>query len=173
MKPPVPSFDDLLSSATRSAVHLEMRDTYAVAEEVDELSLWKSGHWTLDAGRRALGGWMDLVRDTIARGVAVRRARIVSEPVTDYIRYEHALTPLNLEAGEEVRWLPRRDAAGIWLPHADFWLIDDRVVRFNHFSGDGEAVDPEMSEDPQIAATCFFAFAQVWERGIPHEKYTV
>ncbi|MFI7174638.1 DUF6879 family protein [Streptomyces spororaveus] len=169
----VPSFAELLSSATRSAVHLEMRDTYAVAEEAEELRLWRSGSWTLDDGRKALGEWLDLVAETVARGVVVRRARIVSEPVTDYIRYEHALTPLNLEAGEEVRWLPRRRAAGIWLPHADFWLIDDRVVRFNHFSGDGEAVEPEMSEDPHIAATCFFAFAQVWERGIPHGEYPV
>ncbi|MGW2941374.1 PhoX family protein, partial [Streptomyces sp. NPDC001226] len=31
--------------------------------------------------------------------VAVRRARIVSEPVTDYIRYEHASTAVNVHAG--------------------------------------------------------------------------
>lgn len=173
MRPQVLSFDALLASATRSAVHLEMRDLYAVAEEEEELRLWRSGHWTLDDGRKALGEWTDLVKATVARGVTVRRARIVSEPVTDYIRYEHALTSLNLEAGEEVRWLPRRQARGIRLPHTDFWLIDDRVVRFNHFSGDGEALEPEMSEEPQIAATCFFAFAQVWERAVPHEKYTV
>ncbi|MEV7285246.1 DUF6879 family protein [Streptomyces sp. NPDC093252] len=174
MKPPqVPSFEALLSSATSSAVHLEMRDTYAVAEEEEELRLWRSGRWSLDDGRRALAEWMSLVAATVARGVSVRRARIVSEPVTDYIRYEHALTPLNLEAGEEVRWLPRRRADGIWLPHTDFWLIDDRVVRFNHFSGDGTAVEPEVSEERQAVATCFFAFTQTWERAVPHEKYSV
>lgn len=173
MKQTVPSFDELLSSATRTAVHLEMRDAYAVAEEAGELELWQSGRWTLEDGRKALAEWMQLVASVTSRGVAVCRARIVSEPVTDYIRYEHALTPLNLEAGEEVRWLPRRQALGIALPAVDFWLIDDRTVRFNHFSGAGEAVEPEVSSDPEIAALCSRAFAAVWERGIPHEKYTV
>jgi uncharacterized protein DUF6879 len=169
----VPSFNELLSSATRTALHLEMRDAYAVTEEAEVLKLWRSGQWTLDDGRKALGEWMDLVRATTQRGVAVRRARIVSEPVTDYIRYEHAITQLNIEVGEQVRWLPRRQALGISLPAADFWLIDEQVVRFNHFSGDGEAVEPERSDDPAVVALCASAFAAVWERGIPHEKYTV
>ena len=43
----------------------------------------------------------------------MRRARVVSEPVTDYIRYEHDLTFANVAAGELVRWLPRRNAADI------------------------------------------------------------
>ncbi|MEU2111486.1 DUF6879 family protein [Streptomyces sp. NPDC019507] len=170
-KAPVPSFDELLSSATRSALHLEMRDVYAVAEEEEEMRLWRSGEWTLDDGRKALAGWMDLVESITKRGVSVRRARIVSTPVTDYVRYEHALSPLNLQAGEEVRWLPRREALGIPLPAADFWLIDERLVRFNHFSGDGQAVDPEMSEDPAVAALCASAFAAVWDRATPHGEF--
>ncbi|MFE7241703.1 DUF6879 family protein [Streptomyces sp. NPDC057582] len=169
----VPSFGELLSSATRTALHLEMRDTYAVTEEEDELKLWRSGAWTIDDGRKSLSGWMDLVASVVAKGVSVRRARIVSEPVTEYIRYENTLTLLNLEAGEDVRWLPRRQALGIALPAADFWLIDKRVVRFNHFSGDGEAVEPEMSEDPAVAALCASAFEAVWTRATPHNQYQV
>ncbi|MFX4294302.1 DUF6879 family protein [Streptomyces bohaiensis] len=169
----VPSFAELLSSAERSAVHLELRDSYAVAEESEERQLWESGMWTLTDGRRALADWMTLVRSVTERGVAVRRARVVSEPVTSYVRYEHALSPLNIEAGELVRWLPRRQALGIALPAADFWLIDGRLVRFNHFSGDGEAIEPEMSEDPAVVALCSSAFEAVWDRAVPHEKYTV
>ncbi len=173
MKPKIPHFDELLSSATQSALHLEMRDTYGVAEEEEEIRLWSSGKWTVDDGRKALGGWMDLVSGTVARGVSVRRARVVSTPVTTYIRYEHAVTPLNLEAGEDVRWLPRREALGIPLPANDFWLIDARVVRFNHFSGDGAAVEPEMSDDPAVTALCASAFAAVWERAIPHAEFRI
>lgn len=173
MQQKVPSFAELLSSATRSAVHLEMRDVYAVAEEEGEMKLWRSGAWSLDDGRKALSGWMELVASITRRGVAVRRARIVSEPVTDYIKYEHALTSLNIEAGEEVRWLPRRLALGIPLPAADFWLIDERLVRFNHFSGTGEAADPEMSDDPVVSALCASAFTSVWDRAMPHEEFKV
>ncbi|GAA2123321.1 DUF6879 family protein [Streptomyces synnematoformans] len=173
MKPKILHFDELLSSATQSALHLEMRDTYGVAEEEEEIRLWLSGKWTVDDGRKALGGWMDLVSGTVARGVSVRRARVVSTPVTTYIRYEHAHTPLNLEAGEDVRWLPCRQALGIPLPANDFWLIDTRVVRFNHFSGDGAAVEPEMSDDPAVTALCGSAFAAVWERAIPHAEFRI
>jgi hypothetical protein len=173
MKPKVPSFVELLDSAERSAVHLEMRDVYAVAEEADDVALWDSGAWTIEDGRKSLADWLELVARTVGRRVAVRRARIVSEPVTSYIRYEHALTPLNLEAGEDVRWLPRRAALGLALPANDFWLIDGRVVRFNHFSGAGEAVEPEMSEDPSVAALCSASFEAVWARGVPHAEYEV
>jgi hypothetical protein len=173
MKPKVPSFVELLDSAERSAVHLEMRDVYAVAEEADDVALWNSGAWTIEDGRRSLAAWLELVARTVSRGVAVRRARIVSEPITSYIRYEYALTPLNLEAGEDVRWLPRRHALGLAVPANDFWLIDDRVVRFNHFSGAGEAVEPEMSDDSAVVALCAAAFEAVWARGIPHAVYEV
>lgn len=44
-------------------------------------------------------GWLPLVERAVARGVKVLRARIVSEPVTDYIRFEHAITDANLRAG--------------------------------------------------------------------------
>ncbi|MFF4244272.1 DUF6879 family protein [Streptomyces sp. NPDC001822] len=172
-KAPVPSFDDLLSSATRSALHLEMRDVYAVGEEEDDMQRWRSGQWSLDDGRKVMAGWMDLVESVTKRGVSVRRARIVSVPVTEYIQYEHALTPLNILAGEDCRWLPRREALGIPLPAADFWLIDERVVRFNHFSGMGEPVDPEMSEDPAVASLCASAFAAVWGRATPHGEFQV
>jgi hypothetical protein len=173
MTPKVPSFEELLDSARVAALHLEMRDTYAVAEEAEDVALWKSGNWNLEDGRRTLADWLALVRRTVGRGVDVRRARVVSEPVTDYIRYEHALTPLNLEAGEGVRWLPRRHALGVALPANDFWLIDGTVVRFNHFTGQGEATDPEMSEDPAVARLCSTSFEEVWKRGLEHHQFAV
>ncbi|MFJ1551121.1 DUF6879 family protein [Streptomyces sp. NPDC088246] len=44
-----------------------------------------------------------------------------------------------------------------------------------HFTGSGDwATDgKERTDDPAAAALCATAFETVWERGIPHEKYTV
>jgi hypothetical protein len=40
-------------------------------------------------------------------------ARVVSEPLAPFIRYEYEITSgLNIAAGEEVRWLPRRRVLG-------------------------------------------------------------
>jgi hypothetical protein len=172
----VPDFATLLRSAQRTAVHLEMRDNYGVGDEVEEIDRFtRTGEIDLDPTASWWPEWLGLVRDTLARGVIMRRARIVSEPVTDYIRWEHAVTPLNLAAGEQIRWLPRNQASDIALPGNDFWLIDDRLVLFHFFTGDGDWAEPgfAFSEDPATVLLVSSAFESVWGRGIPHEKYTV
>jgi len=40
--------------------------------------------------------WLDLVQEVTAKGVRMRRARIVSEPPSEYIRYEHSFTFTNI-----------------------------------------------------------------------------
>ncbi|MDH6213798.1 DUF6879 family protein [Streptomyces pseudovenezuelae] len=170
----VPSFADLIDSATESAVHLEMRDSYGVATEADALERWRrTGEVDTDPDSPYWTPWTELVRRTVARGVPVRRARIVSEPVSDYIRYEHAGTVVNIAAGEQVRWLPRRHASTIALPGNDFWLIDSQLIRWNHFTGDGGSAPGEISEDPAAARLCADAFEAVWARAIPHDEYKI
>ncbi|MEU8523552.1 DUF6879 family protein [Streptomyces sp. NPDC048577] len=165
----VPDFTALLRSAERSAVHLEMRDSYMADPLFDA---WRDGR-EMELPD-AYGQWQDLVKETAARGVAVRRARVVSEPVTDYIRWEHSLTSRhNVAAGEAVRWLPRRLASDLMLPGNDLWLIDDRLVLFHWFTGDGEWAGHEVTEDPTVVKTVTAAFEAVWERAIEHEEYAV
>jgi hypothetical protein len=107
-----------------------------------------------------------------ARGVRVRRARIVSEPVHEYIKFEHEATgSLNVAAGEEVSWLPRRRASDLCLPGNDFWLFDDHTIQFHHFDGDGRVVEDELCTDPEVIAMCARSFEAVWERAIPHSDY--
>ncbi|EKX63923.1 hypothetical protein Sipo8835_36915 [Streptomyces ipomoeae] len=168
----VPDFAALLQSAEHSAVHLEMRDVYAVGNEVDAFEYFKrTGESDLDPDSPFWMGWTPLVREAVGRGVKMRRARIVSEPVTDYIRWEIALTPVNIAVGEEVRWLPRRLASDLALPGNDLWLIDNRRVLFHWFTGDGDWAGHEFNEDPAVVKMVSDAFEAVWERAIPHEKY--
>ncbi len=172
----VPDFPTLLRAAQKTAVHLEMRDSYAVGTEADAFRAWQAGVRLNPADRASWWRpWLDLITETVSRGVVMRRARIVSEPVTEYIRYEHSGTFTNIAAGEQIRWLPRRQALDIALPGADFWLFDDRLIRFNIFTGDGDWAEPafELSDDPATAKLCGTAFDAVWERAVPHEKYRV
>lgn len=109
-----PTIADLITGSTRTAVHLEMRDHYGVTAEADDFRAWlETGRLDTDPASPDWAPWVNLVRQAVAGGVTVRRARIVSELVTDYIRYEHASPAVNLHAGEEVRWLPRRHASDI------------------------------------------------------------
>ncbi|MCX4676560.1 MULTISPECIES: DUF6879 family protein [unclassified Streptomyces] len=167
-------FSDLIRSVRKSAVHLEMRDGYGVENEAEGFAAWKQGH-RLDPGHRASWWrpWLDLVQEVTAKGVVIRRARVVSEPVSDYIAYEHSGTFTNVAAGEQIRWLSRRNASDLALPGNDYWLFDGRLVQFNIFDGDGRWVHTDQTDDPDVAERCTSAFESVWERAVPHDKYTV
>ncbi|MFD7338753.1 DUF6879 family protein [Streptomyces violascens] len=172
--PACPTFAELLDGAQHSAVHLEMRDSYGVASEADDFERWKqTGERDTDSNSAYWAPWVELVRRAVERGVKVHRARIVSEPVSDYIRYEHAGTVVNLRAGEDVRWLSRRCTSDIALPGNDFWLIDSHLIRWNHFTGDGASGGGEICRDPGITKLCADAFETVWGRAVPHEEYRI
>ncbi|MER5886841.1 DUF6879 family protein [Streptomyces sp. NPDC001941] len=161
-----------LAKAQHSAVHLEMRDGYTPDDA--EFARWRAGHRYHGSPANLpdwWGEWHDVVQGMTSRGVVMRRARIVSEPVTEYIRYEHDMTFANVAAGELVRWLPRRQAADIALPGTDFWMFDGVAVLFTFFSGVGDVVDRELSTDPVILNMVNSAFEAVWRRAIPHEEY--
>jgi hypothetical protein len=147
-----------------------MRDAYGASDP--EFTRWLGGHrYGPDDRPEWFQGWGDTVEDALHRGVAVRRARIVSEPVTDYIKYEHHVTYLNLLCGEQVRWLPRRKATGIALPGNDFWLFDGELALVHYFAGDGELVDREVTSVPEVTQLFASAFEAVWDLGIPHQEY--
>ncbi|MEU1626609.1 DUF6879 family protein [Streptomyces sp. NPDC020096] len=166
-----PSFAELLASTDHTAVHLELRDSYG---DNPRFEAWRQGHRT-DWDDRA-SWWHDFheqITRAVGRGVVIRRARVVSEPVSEYIQWEHYVTRANVEAGEQVRWLTRRQSTDLLLPPNDFWLFDRRLARIHHFAGDGSLVADEFSSDSELVNRFSLAFESVWERAVPHEKYEV
>jgi hypothetical protein len=165
---PDPPFPGLLRACASSAVHLEMRDAYTPGDPWYQA--WLAGD-RAEFERRLARPWLEMIREVSGRGVQVRRARVVSEPVTDYIRFEYATTMASIVAGEDVRWLPRHLATGLLLPANDYWVFDGQRAQFNYFSGPGEFLDTRLCDDPAIVKQCAGAFEAVWERAIPHQDY--
>ncbi|WP_033349453.1 DUF6879 family protein [Kitasatospora aureofaciens] len=165
-----PTLKDLLAQCQESALHLEMRDGYMRDDPM--FIAWQAGHRDDPEDRASWWRpWLDVMAQTVERGVTVRRARIISEPVSEYIRFEHDITFTNVAAGEEVRWLPRRLATDLALPGNDFWLLDNRQLLVIHFSGDGDVTGRELLDDPAVVSLCAKAFEAVWERATPHDRY--
>jgi hypothetical protein len=163
----VPPFSELIAATTTSAVHLEMRDAYTPDDQ--RFVRWLAGDPLPSPGNPA---WSDLVRAHVTRGISFRRARVVSEPLADFIQFEYDLTnSVNIAAGEQVRWLPRRRTSDLCLPGNDFWVFDKRLVRFSHFAGNGEFLEDELADDPAVVELCTSAFEAVWDRAIPHAEY--
>src|SRR2546423_3949400 len=131
------SIEDLVGAAQRSAVHLEMRDGYMRSDP--SFVAWQAGQrWDPDDRESWWHPWYQVTSDLASKGVSLRRARIVSEPVSEYVRFEYDCTFMNVAAGENVRSLPRRRATDLALPGNDFWLVDGQLLVVIHFTGEGE-----------------------------------
>jgi len=164
--------DRLLDTCEREAVHLEMRDTYAVQNEAARFAAFlATGRYAGDddPDRRE---WLNRIQALTHAGRRVRRVRIVSEPITDYIRFEWVSAAPNLAAGEEIRWLPRRLASAIALPGNDFWLFDDATVVFSVFTGIGDVAERQLYTEPAVVELCRSAFTAAWSAATPHGEYT-
>lgn len=170
-----PTFEYLVAATKRSIVRLEMREHYG--SDNPAYQRWRAGQRGDDVMVADADAWRELVRESVARGVEWRRLRVVPEPLTDYLRWEHSLTEsLNVAPGEQVRWLPRRRASGLLLPSNDLWLFDRRTVQFHHLSPDptGPGIldhGDEVTNHPDVVARTIAAFDAAWEHGIPHADY--
>jgi hypothetical protein len=155
-----PTFGELLAACTSSAVHLEIHDVHLTSDPAYQA--WLAGQRDSQESAQQYRAYTDVVVSAVRRGVAVRRARIVSEPVSEYVRWEHWLTePVNITAGEQVRWLPRRLASTLAVPGNPYWVFDDRLVRFTIFGGDGEVQVSQYSNDTGVIKACQLAFETV------------
>lgn len=161
-------FERLLVSFERDAIHLETRDAYGTAVELPHMARWAAGEpddlaW--------LQGWCASLREHVKAGRSVRRARIVSEPLSDYQRWSYSIAGPMVEAGEDIRWVPRRLVSSLALPGNDYYLFDDRLAVFLIYAGNGLAVDRVASTDPADLRLCRFAFETVWPLAVPHRAY--
>jgi hypothetical protein len=164
--------DTFFATFEREAVHLEMRDVYAVADERGRFARFlEKGYRDHDAEAQEKQSWMTLLQESAKAGKTFRRVRIISEPVTDYIRYVWAGAGHSVEAGEQIKWLPRRLASSIALPGNDFWLFDDSTVVFTVFTGEGNVLERQLTTDPAVVELCQAAFEAVWSIAIPHSEY--
>lgn len=161
-------FDRLLRTFGSESLHLEMRDAYGTAVELPHLAAWAAGQAD-DLGW--LSDWCTALRDHVRAGRSVRRARVVSEPLSDYQRWSWSIARPMVEAGEDIRWVPRRLVSSVAFPGNDFYLFDNRLVVFLLYAGSGLATDRLTSTDPDDVRLCRSAFEAAWKYAIPHDDY--
>ncbi len=152
-----------------SFVHLETRDAYGTAVESPHMAKWRRGEPD-DFGW--LGWWLEMLRGHRAAGRSCRRTRVVSEPLSDYQRWTLSHAELFVDAGEDIRYIPRPRLATVMLPGSgDFYVFDDELVLFLHYSGTGTNTAFATTTDPDIVRTCREAFEAVWDRATAVRDY--
>jgi hypothetical protein len=92
--------------------------------------------------------WLAIVRGAVAAGKVMQRVHVVSEPLTDYLRFEIGWSyQLTAAMGEDIR-ISRAAAA---LPSTDYWLFDSRALARMHYDGDGRLASVELDNNPAAA----------------------
>lgn len=165
---------ELISPEQRSALlwdgrpflKLEFRDRYAIDDDL--FVAWRRGD--KEAVKEYFGPWLEQVAAEVAAGRRVRRVRIVSE-LSEYQRTLLEVSDLGVDAGEELRWLPRRLVSALPLPGNDTFVMDD-LVMFNVHGGNDEQVEIQLDRDPDLVEFCRNAFESAWDLATPHHEYT-
>lgn len=127
-------FGDLFRSFAHTAWRWECQGTYAEPDEADQLRRFLAGD-PLDLS--FMSGWLSEVRAATEAGRRYERVRMMTDPMTDYLRFEFAVAPANAEAGEDIRVISAADAADLELPQHDFWLFDSERVALLQFGPNG------------------------------------
>jgi hypothetical protein len=129
---------------------LETLDWYDAPNEHEPYARFLAGQPVDPAWREP---WKRLVRDVRASGRTMQRVHIVSEPVTDYVRFELLdVYPANVEAGEDVRILgwDKAYALGVDVRKWDYWLFDDDRGAELVYDDNGRVERVEMHDMPRL-----------------------
>lgn len=162
------AFDEFFHTFERAAYHLEVLDTYETPEESEPFQRFLTGEpddyeWFKD--------WADDVHAITSSGKQMRRARVVTEPHTDYTRWSLVVAQQNIAAGEDIRYLPRHLIDPAELSTDDFWLFDNNLVAFTVFEPSGQFVGGVFTQDPVIVDYIRTVWNRVWDKAVPHADY--
>jgi hypothetical protein len=157
-----------LFRSSRRAWHLELRDTYNVDGEDEPFGRFLRGE---SDDFEWLRPWFDFVTEVTSAGTLIQRLRVVTEPHCDYTRFGFVVAPLAIKAGEDIRYLPRRDTPDIDFPQEDLWLFDDDTLVWSVFSDDGRTGGFALERDHDAMAQCRMVRDRVWAMATPYAEY--
>jgi len=171
------AFRRLFDTFARTTRRLETRDRYSSPVDDRTVQQFLAGE-NLDLGW--LAPWFDRVRAATAAGKRFERVRVVTEPLSDYKRYEMVVCRHTVAAGEDIRYLPRTRARELELPESDFWVFDSTTLALLHFTETDVFVGAELVHDPDqvnrherwidLAQQHSIPYAQYVERLPPRDR---
>lgn len=160
-------FGRLFTSFEHTAYRLETLQQYDVSYEKESFAAFLAGH------PAPLGSskdeWVGVITDAVQAGKTMRRVHVVTEPLTDYLRYEMVSYGPNWEAGEDIRILP---VTG-WpeLPRRDYWLFDSRDLWAMEYTDGGQFLHAEHVDDAAEIVRCNYWRDKALSLAMPYSDY--
>lgn len=148
----VRSFSDFEYTAYR----LETLQEYDVTYERAEFQRFLAGEARGEFP--GIQNWINILQQGIRDGKRFQRVHVLTEPLSDYVRFECAWAYRhNVTAGEDIRVIPVKQ--GEWpegLPRQDYWLFDSRRLLMMNYSHDGTFDSADVVDDPaDIVSACY------------------
>jgi hypothetical protein len=142
-----------LGSVMQSAFRLELQPSYYEPAEQPTVDRFFAGDPQDPTEVDSLKAWYAMVSRLTAGGAVVARVRVQEDPPNRYQRWERWITPWNIAAGEDMRYLTEVDAHTIGLlpaaGGADWWLLDDSRLILMEFDTEGRRVRSTLITDPK------------------------
>jgi hypothetical protein len=134
-----------------SAFRLEALQYYVLGEDEPRRQAFREGRPL--PPRPGKTESLRMITGAVSAGKRVHRVHVVDLPLSDYIRYELAVYPENIAAGEDVRIAPRSAHPGLRDLTTDFWLFDAEGARpavvWFRYTPDGQVISRDFSDDPR------------------------
>ncbi|MFB7934811.1 MULTISPECIES: DUF6879 family protein [Streptomyces] len=113
---PFASISHMFREFRHTAFRLETRRGYASDRQSPLWPKWLAGD---DVAAEPANAWRQNVRAQVSQGKRFERVRLVDKPLTQGQQFLLARAPSNIEAGEDIRHLPRGEAHALRLPDHD------------------------------------------------------
>jgi hypothetical protein len=130
-----------LRNAKKSLFRYEALQDYS-AEDGTKLvrDFLKTGDIGPKASESEWWNWIKKLNDS---GITTKRVRMVTEPMTDYTKWElSALKEASEYSGDEIRVIGKEDLS---LVVQDFWLIDDTFPFLMYYGNKGKYIKSKLS----------------------------
>ncbi|MHC0433131.1 DUF6879 family protein [Streptomyces sp. O3] len=132
----------------RSAFRLEVHQTYTMPAEAETLRAFLAGADKPDGFNAS---WHQTIREHVAAGRTMTRAKVVRLPLTPSSQYLFAWgIPGNVAAGENYQIIDLTDRPNPGLPEQDFWMFDESTVVHLNFRSDGTQINRELIQNPDM-----------------------
>lgn len=145
---------------TRDLFRLETLSFYNATSDADDLRRYLRGEPAPSA--EAKRPWLDRIRADVTSGRAWRRIHAVTQPLSDYVRYEceWGYVP-NSAAGEQIRIAELTPAL---TQVGDFFVLDGRHVVRSHYDETGRFVHAEVMGNAASAAPLLAIAELLWNQ---------
>lgn len=115
--------------------------------------------------------WLTMIHGATAAGRRFSRVRVVSTPLTDYSRFGIFCSKFTTDAGEDIRYLARDDAAE--LPDYDYWLFDSRTLVRMLFDEGENFLGGEVIDDPTAIVKHNYWRDAAWHRAVRRDDFAI